>query len=84
MARPQRRQAIDAETARLLGAKPPRKKRSDATGQRGDYHKGSRTATVRLPSEVIEWMRQQAEARGLTVNAWLGALVMAEWGRQRE
>ena len=76
-----RRTSIDPEVAQLLGRM--RKVRSDATGQQRDYHKATRTLTLRLGDDIVTWVRSQAAERGMSVNAWLGALVMAEWGRRR-
>jgi len=53
-----------------------RKRRRDALtpGAKPDYHQGA-TLSVRVDDDLAEWVRDQAEAQGLTVNAYLRLLL---------
>jgi predicted HicB family RNase H-like nuclease len=52
-----------------------RKRRKDATGRQRDYHKGTVILAVRVSEDLAERARARASADGLTVNAWLAALI---------
>jgi len=52
-----------------------RKRRRDARpGPKRDYHK-STTLTVRVDGDLAAWVRGQAEAQGMTINAYLRELL---------
>jgi len=42
--------------------------------RKSDYHQGT-TLSVRLDEDLAAWVRDQAEAQGLTVNAYLRLLL---------
>jgi len=44
------------------------------TGRRKDYHK-AKIMSLRLDADLIERVRQQARAEGVSVNAWLTRLI---------
>ncbi len=44
------------------------------TGRRKDYHK-AKIVSVRLDADLIERVREQAQAEGMSVNAWLTRLI---------
>ena len=50
-----------------------RKRRRDATGpKKSDYHDSTPVVlSVRVPTDLAAWVRAQAEAEGLSPNAWL-------------
>jgi len=48
-----------------------RKRRSDASGRKKDYHKDTKTLAVRVPNEMADEVKARAEEMGLSVNAWL-------------
>ncbi len=83
--KPKRRQTLDETVAGLMDGSMPagprsstgRKKRKDATGQKPDYHKGTEMLGVRLPDDVTAEVRRRAADEGVSVNAWLKALVFA-------
>ena len=52
-----------------------RKRRSDASGRKKDYHIGTSTLAVRVPDDLADLVKATAEAEGLSVSAWLGALL---------
>lgn len=56
-----------------LGA--TRKRRSDAGGRKKDYHIGTSTLAARVPDPLADRVKATAEAEGLSVSAWLGALL---------
>lgn len=60
--------------------KKPRKRRSDAVGRKSDYHRDTGVLTVRLPAAQVEQCKSRAAAKGLSVSAWLAALVQADLG----
>jgi hypothetical protein len=52
-----------------------RARRADATGRKKDYHHGTSVLTARVPEAVAEAAKAKADAAGLSLNAWLRALV---------
>jgi hypothetical protein len=69
------------ESLENLGTKTRRK---DSRGKRDyhrskkDRHKTTSTVAVRLPFEQVEQMRTAAEAHGLSLSAWLAAVIQHE------
>ena len=52
-----------------------RKRRKDATGHKKDYHTGTTTLAVRIPDDLANQVKKQANAEGISVNAWLATLI---------
>jgi predicted HicB family RNase H-like nuclease len=62
-----------------IGQVGQRARRRDATGRaRRDYHKDTATLAVRVPVNLADQVKRQAKADGMSVNAWLLALIERE------
>lgn len=60
-----------------------RKKRKDATGKKADYHIDSSMVGVRLPDPVIDQIHRLADSEGISLNAWLVRLILAELNKYK-